>query len=109
VTNMPELMAWADVAISAGGSTCLELAFMGLPLLLLVLAENQGRNAECLAATDVAVNLGWHAHCTPEQITEALQTLCFSQARRRAMSREGRVLTDGKGCVRVVNCFNGQW
>ena len=32
VTNMPELMAWADVAITAGGSTCWETAFMGLPI-----------------------------------------------------------------------------
>ena len=35
VTNMPELMAWADVAITAGGSTCWESAFMGLPALRL--------------------------------------------------------------------------
>jgi len=105
VTNMPELMAWADVAVSSGGSTCWELAFMGLPLLVLVLADNQGRSAEYLETANVAVNLGWHAHCSREQITEALQRLRFSQARRRAMSREGRALTDGKGCVRVVNCF----
>ena len=34
--NMPELMAWADVAVTAGGSTCWELAFMGLPALILI-------------------------------------------------------------------------
>jgi len=31
VNNMSELMSWADIAISAGGSTCWELAYMGLP------------------------------------------------------------------------------
>jgi len=41
VTNMPELMAWADVAVSAGGSTSWELAFMGVPALVLILANNQ--------------------------------------------------------------------
>ena len=39
--NMAELMAWADVAISAAGSTAWELACMGLPAALIVVAENQ--------------------------------------------------------------------
>jgi spore coat polysaccharide biosynthesis predicted glycosyltransferase SpsG len=33
--------AWADVAVSAGGSTCWELAFMGAPGLIITVAENQ--------------------------------------------------------------------
>jgi len=106
VTNMPDLMAWADVAVSGGGSTCWELAFMGLPLLVLVLAENQERSAVCLTAVNVAVNLGWYAHCTTERIINALQKLWFSPERRHEMSRKGKALTDGKGCVRVVNCFH---
>ena len=48
VNNMPELMAWADVAVSGGGSTCWELAFMGLPALVLVLAQNQQEIATAL-------------------------------------------------------------
>ncbi len=41
VTNMPKLMAWADLAVSAGGSTNWELAFMNVPTLILILADNQ--------------------------------------------------------------------
>jgi len=44
--NMPEIMAWADVAVSGGGSTAWELLFMGVPSLLLVVAENQRCIAE---------------------------------------------------------------
>ena len=39
--NMPELMAWADMAVSAGGSTCWEMAFMRLPNIVLTTADNQ--------------------------------------------------------------------
>ena len=39
--NLGELMSWADVAVSAGGTTSLELAHMGVPAILLALAENQ--------------------------------------------------------------------
>jgi len=53
--NMPELMAWADLAISAGGSTCLEMSFMGLPALVVILAENQRAVAEDL---EVAIGRG---------------------------------------------------
>ena len=50
--NMPELMARADVAVSAGGSTCWEVAFMGLPFLIVVLAENQEHIAKELEKCD---------------------------------------------------------
>ncbi len=36
VFNMPDLMAWADMAISAGGSTCWELAYLGVPAILII-------------------------------------------------------------------------
>lgn len=36
---MPELMAWADLSIAAGGSTNWELAFMGLPSLVITIAD----------------------------------------------------------------------
>src|SRR5205814_745091 len=35
--QMPQYMAWADLAISAGGTTCWEIACMGLPNIILVL------------------------------------------------------------------------
>ena len=58
-TNMPELMAWADVGVAAAGSTAWELAFMGLPSVFLVLSENQKPVAEGLDAANVAINIGW--------------------------------------------------
>ena len=58
VSNMPELMAWADVAISAGGSTCWEIAFMGLPSLIITLADNQAGIAEGLDKAGAGIDLG---------------------------------------------------
>jgi len=103
VTNMPELMAWADVAISAGGSTCWELAFMGLPSILLILADNQRAIAEKLATLNLAVNLGWHQDATIEQIGLALQELIGDRPKRETMSKKGRELVDGNGARRVVS------
>jgi len=54
VDNMPELMAWADVAIGAAGSTCWEMCHLGLPMLLAVVADNQRGIADGLARIGVA-------------------------------------------------------
>jgi UDP-2,4-diacetamido-2,4,6-trideoxy-beta-L-altropyranose hydrolase len=103
VTDMPRLMAWADVAVSAGGSTCWEMAFMGLPSLILVLAENQRGIAEGLDAYGIALNLGSYAQVSELDLAQALKILMCDLARREAMSEKGRQLVDGAGTDRVVS------
>ena len=105
VTNVPELMAWADVAVSAGGSTCWELAFMGLSFIGLVLAENQQAIAEGLDVAGVAVNLGWGSNILPVHISADLEQLIHDQPRRRQMSHAGQELIDGNGSGRVVTAM----
>lgn len=100
--HMPELMAWADVAISAGGSTCWELACMGLPHLILVLAENQRSIAEALAREDRDLNLGWFHECTEDRIAERVYALMTDQHRRAKLSRRGQKLIDGLGARRTA-------
>lgn len=109
VTNMPELIAWADVAITAGGSTSWELAFMGLPSVILVLAENQRLIAEKLGGMGVAMNLGWHENISHGEIAKAITSLSFANAqllvlaeKRKEMTRKGQELVNGYGAARVV-------
>jgi spore coat polysaccharide biosynthesis predicted glycosyltransferase SpsG len=108
VSNMPELMAWADVAVTAGGSTCWEIAFFGLPSVLLMLADNQQVIAEGLNEAGVALNLGWYEEVTGKQIAGALSNLVNNCKRRRQMSRDGQDLVDGIGGERVVATLNGR-
>lgn len=69
VTDMAPLMAWADIAVAAGGSTCWELACLGLPTALVVLAENQRQVAQGLDAAGVSLQLGWHADLAPSTVS----------------------------------------
>lgn len=100
--EMPELMAWADIAISAGGSTCWELAFMGLPSLLLIMADNQRRVVERLDAAGVAIDLGNWDTVSHSQISAAFSNLQNALQKRSAMSEQGRRLVDGEGCRQTL-------
>ncbi len=102
VENMAELMTWADIAVSAGGSTCWELAFMGLPSLILVLAENQRENAEKLGEMEAIVNLGWHEDVSANQIASAIAQLILADETRMKISKRSQHLVDGKGSKRVL-------
>jgi UDP-2,4-diacetamido-2,4,6-trideoxy-beta-L-altropyranose hydrolase len=105
VANMPELMAWADVAVSAGGSTCWELAFMALPSLLLVLAENQQKAAERLSVMGVFSSLGRAIEVDVEDVRDSLDLLMKSFEMRLNMSHRGKLLVDGYGTKRVLESF----
>ncbi len=102
VTDMAGLMAWADFAVSAAGSTCGELAFMGMPSLVLVLADNQESVAAGLDAAGAAINLGRASGVTAAAIASELTGLAGAPGRRLAMSQRGQALVDGDGIRRVL-------
>lgn len=99
--GMAEILSWADIAVTAAGSTCWEAAFLGLPSLVIPLAENQLKVAQWLDQNGVAQNLGGHADITEAGILSAFESLALDQKKRETMSRRGRDLIDGKGAERV--------
>ena len=102
VTDLAALMRRADAAVAAGGSTSWELARLGLPSLVLVLADNQEAVAASLDAAGVARSLGWGHAVTEGQLAAALTDLLRDPAARAEMARRGRELVDGNGARRVV-------
>jgi UDP-2,4-diacetamido-2,4,6-trideoxy-beta-L-altropyranose hydrolase len=102
VADMPALMAWADVAVLAGGITCWEAAFMGLPAVVLTLASNQYRNAEALGEAQVIINLGPYHQLSAEVISQAIGRLLKDVNLRATMARRGQGLVDGEGDQRVL-------
>ena len=102
VPNMAKSMAWADFAVSAGGSTCWELAYMGVPALIITIADNQQAVVKGLEKAGVVVNLGWHGNFSPAKISRAIQDLALAADKRTQMSQRGRELVDGNGTQRVL-------
>ena len=104
--QMATEMAWADLAISAAGSTSWELAYMGLPSLLITIAENQRGCADFLQQHGIAVSLGWHRDLQPSEITSALGELAGNYSKRAEMSSRGLDLIDGRGGDRIVQAMS---
>jgi UDP-2,4-diacetamido-2,4,6-trideoxy-beta-L-altropyranose hydrolase len=106
-TNVPELMAWADVAVAGAGTTLWEMCCMGLPSILLVLAENQ----KCVAVTagnrGIAWNLGEASAVSESAIAGKLTELLISRDIRASQSETGRKFVDGRGALRVVSFLSG--
>ena len=99
--EMPELMEWADVAISASGSTVWELAFAGAPMILISIADNQiaiGRHLHELGIAELIEN----GEDFSDQLLGALNRVTADSKLRKRLSAGGRALVDGHGRSRCM-------
>jgi UDP-2,4-diacetamido-2,4,6-trideoxy-beta-L-altropyranose hydrolase len=107
VPDMPQLMADADVAISAAGITTWEMCSLGLPAVLIDVAENQTPGARELDRQGIAIHAGSSKKVTPETIAARLKPILASREVRAAMSERGRKLVDGLGAERIISAMQG--
>lgn len=105
--NMRDLMSEADIAISAGGTTCWELAYMGVPMLCIPTADNQRDIVTVLEKNGAAQSIGWHINVTPEDIAAAVRMLSADLVSRTSMSEKGPQMVDGKGTKRILETLSG--
>lgn len=103
--NMAQLMAWADIAVSGAGATVWELLFLGTPILILVLADNQRYSAEQIQSQEIGKNLGWAESISVEPLAEAIDLLLKDFASRVKMSENARQIVDGRGGHRVLEAL----
>ncbi len=107
VTDMAELMAAADLAIGAAGSSSWERCCLGLPTLMLITAENQRCVAQELVRLGAAVLVGKGDETDPENLATALRALAADPGRRQEMAETAADLCDGRGVERVLPLLVG--
>jgi len=101
VRDMAALMARADLAVGAGGSSVWERACLGLPSILLVLADNQSTLARELdrRGATVAVDARRVADLAPA-LPDAWARLVADQGLRASLVYASSSLCDGLGAER---------
>jgi len=105
ITNMQQVMAWADIGIIAGGSTYMEAAFLGMPSVIITIADNQEMIASRLAREGLAVGAGWFNSISEQSLAAKILALAEDRNQRADMANRLRLLVDGSGPKRVVNAL----
>jgi spore coat polysaccharide biosynthesis predicted glycosyltransferase SpsG len=100
--RLPELMAEADLVVTAAGSAIWELLYLGVPTALSWVAGNQLIGYGELVGRGVAAGLG---RVPDSEAVAALARLLADPALREEHGRRGRGLVDGRGRERVADAL----
>ena len=109
VKDMWNYMEWADIAISAGGTTLYELSACGTPFISYSIADNQLDNVRCFEkenhiyyAGDMRENLQQNM----EKLVSKLNFLREDKGQREMISKSLQQLVDGNGslCIAKALC-----
>ncbi len=105
LSNLATLMAAADIAIGAGGVTNWERICVGLPSILISVAENQELISQILNQKGIVNYLGKHDSVSAEAIFRALKSEINNPNLLKKIG-EGMDLCDGLGVRRVIENMN---
>jgi UDP-2,4-diacetamido-2,4,6-trideoxy-beta-L-altropyranose hydrolase len=103
--GLPQILAQADIAVSASGTSAWELCTLGIPSLLIAVVENQRESLGRMV--DAGLVLGLDVVDSPraghqENILSGVTRLLGSDLKRQDLSGRCLQLYDGSGKERVV-------
>jgi RimJ/RimL family protein N-acetyltransferase len=105
--DLAELIAEADIGIGAAGSSAFERALLGLPSILVTLADNQRGIAALMACAGAATDAGMLDRDLPARLRGLIETLIRDAAARAGMTQAARLLVDGRGASRLAIAVAG--
>lgn len=100
--NVAELMTVADIAIGTAGATAYERAALGLPSILIMVAENQSGVYERLIGAGAALGVGAPDQAFATRLAESIGSLIDDEHLRVRLSAVSSSLVDGRGPWRVM-------
>ncbi len=108
VEDMPSLMAWADISVTAAGQTCLELASMGTPAITIVTAGNQETAAAIFEEKEIFDTMGWWNSFSIDKLSDKILALMENRSLRERRSERGRHAVSALGAENCVSALLNQ-
>lgn len=108
VSDMPALITNCDLAVGAGGVTAWERACLGLPSILIEIADNQKGLIATLVQSGAAVFAGRLNEIDKDAVAATIAGLLDAVDRRKEMSSAGARLVDGRCAQRILFALAGQ-
>ena len=108
INNMAEVMKKSDLAISAGGTTLIELFTLGIPTICFTMADNQMEGVKNYAQNGIAMYAGdvrYNRDSVLQQIVNGIETFAVDIEKRKEMSACMQASFDGKGAIRIAKCL----
>lgn len=105
VSDMASLLSDVDLAIGAAGGSAWERCCLGLPSLLVVMADNQKQGTDALDKTGAALSVGDRKQVS-EHLAGAVRMM-LDPVKTRTMSNRAASLCDGQGASRVIRQMAG--
>ena len=90
------------MTITAGGMTTFEMAALGIPVMILQIADNQVPITRAWQQCGYGVDMGYLDQLRPDYLQREMMSLMQDSTRRKAMAAAGRILVDGLGAGRVA-------
>ncbi|MBR1391527.1 MAG: UDP-2,4-diacetamido-2,4,6-trideoxy-beta-L-altropyranose hydrolase [Lachnospiraceae bacterium] len=104
IPNVAHVMKKCDIAITAGGTTVMELCACGLPMVTFSIADNQIKGNEALAKEKLICYAGDVRSSKDifENIVFLAQNLCDARDKRMQLSKTVQARVDGNGSERIA-------
>jgi UDP-2,4-diacetamido-2,4,6-trideoxy-beta-L-altropyranose hydrolase len=101
--SLAYLLARADIAIGACGTTTWERACLGVPTIAVTIADNQVESANALAAEDYIELAGSAGSLSVDEWSNKVRDVMASSERLKLLSEQSLRLTDGHGVGRAAS------
>ncbi|MBI5469317.1 MAG: hypothetical protein HY891_09325, partial [Deltaproteobacteria bacterium] len=103
VADMAPLMRSCHIAFTAVGTTIYELAYMGVPSVIISNYPWDDRDIRELKDLGISFGLGYFKDVTAPMIRGAVKSLMKRASLLDLMSRKAYSLTDGRGALRIAH------
>ncbi len=100
--HLADLMRSCTVAVGAGGVTAWERLCIGLPSVVVSLADNQVESSRAMASAGLITYVGTSEEVTDADLRRALESLLHAPESLIETARRGQAFVDGLGSRRVA-------
>lgn len=101
ISNINNVMSKHDLAITAGGMTLLELAYLGIPSIIVCGEKFEEETALQISKMGFGINLGYGKKVSVKQLVIFFNSLSNNYQTRQKMNRKGRQIINGKGGFKI--------
>ena len=101
--HLADLMAQADLSVGAGGATTWERMCLGLPSIVMSVAENQRSVSEALAQAGLIEYIGDVSEVNAIGLAGTIKQLIEDRNRMLAFASKTQLLVDGLGTARIAD------